>query len=79
MIKSDVIDLDRSAVLSKDTVVQVKVPARVAVALDLKGIQELERDLFDKLGHPGCYSGFDIRWITEEQFFVDESLSLQRG
>jgi hypothetical protein len=75
-MKNGVIDLDRTA-LSQAKVVRVTVPAKVAVDLDLAGIQELERDLFDKLGHPGCYSGFDIRWITEEQFFVNEARSIQ--
>jgi hypothetical protein len=75
-MKNGVIDLDRTA-LSQAQVVRVTVPAKVAVDLDLAGIQELERDLFDKLGHPGCYSGFDIRWITEEQFFVNEARSIQ--
>jgi hypothetical protein len=75
-MKNGVIDLDRTA-LSQAKVVRVTVPAKVAVDLDLAGIHELERDLFDKLGHPGCYSGFDIRWITEEQFFVNEARSIQ--
>jgi len=75
-MKTDTITLDRT-VLSKSRVVQVQVPARVAVDLDLKAIHELEADLFDKLGHPGCYSGFDIRWMVEEQFFVDEARSIQ--
>ena len=55
----------------------MQVPTRVAVDLDLKAIHELEADLFDKLGHPGCYSGFDIRWIVEEQFLVNEAHSIQ--
>ena len=74
--KTDVITHDRTA-LSKSTVVQVHVPAKVAVDLDLTAIHELELDLFGKLGHPACYSGFDIRWIVEEEFFVNESRSIQ--
>jgi hypothetical protein len=75
-MKTDVITLDRP-VLSKSQVVQVQVPAKVAVDLDLHAIHELELDLFDKLGHPACYSGFDIRWIIEDQYFVNESRSIQ--
>lgn len=75
-MKTDVIDLNRTT-LSQSRLVEVQVPARVAVDLDLKAIHELEADLFDKLGHPGCYSGFDIRWVVEEQFFVDAARSIQ--
>jgi hypothetical protein len=76
-MKTDLIDLAGGGLASKHRVVEVTVPAKVAVDLDLAGIHEIERDLFDKLGHPGCYSGFDIRWLVEERFALDAARTLQ--
>lgn len=63
-------DLD----VSTTRAVRVTVPAKVAY--DLEKIQGLERDLFERLGHAMCYSGFDIRWRIEDDFFVNPEMKL---
>lgn len=49
-----------------------------SVSFDLKKIQRIQEELVTRLGHPGCYSGFDILFRTEREFSVNpESLKLQ--
>lgn len=41
------------------------------VAFDLKKIQKIQETLVGRLGHPGCYSGFDILFRQELEFIAD--------
>jgi len=46
-----------------------------SVGFDLKKIQKIQADLVARLGHAGCYSGFDILFRQEQEFVVNpESL-----
>lgn len=57
------------------SVVQVSVP--LSVAFDLDKIQRVERTIFERLGHPNCYSGWDVRWDIFRQYAVDEKLNVR--
>lgn len=61
----------------RSNVVQVSVPAKIA--FDLGRIQEVQKDILGRLGHPACYSGFDIRFDLERQFHVDEAGKVRSG
>jgi hypothetical protein len=41
------------------------------VGYDLKKIQRIQESLVGRLGHPGCYSGFDILFRQEVEFIAD--------
>jgi hypothetical protein len=41
------------------------------VGFDLKKIQRIQEVLVGRLGHPGCYSGFDILFQQEVEFIAD--------
>jgi hypothetical protein len=41
------------------------------VGFDLKKIQKIQADLVTRLGHTGCYSGFDILFKQEQEFVVN--------
>jgi hypothetical protein len=56
-------------------VVRVSVPAEVYFNLDK--IQKVQKDIFNRLGHPHCYSGWDIRLDLERNFMVDERLNVK--
>jgi hypothetical protein len=38
---------------------------------DLKQVQEITANLMKNLGHVTCFSGFDIRFVHEDDFRVD--------
>lgn len=66
----------RTAALNKP--VRVTLPARAA--FDFDTFVKVQRDIFDRLGHSMCVSGFDIRWRFEDDFVVNEKLEiLARG
>lgn len=48
--------------------VQVTIPAKAA--FDIETLFEIQRSIFDRLGHPACYSGADIRFMLERDFLV---------
>jgi hypothetical protein len=49
--------------------VEVVIPSKVA--FDIDALFEVQRSVFERLGHPGCYSGADIRFMLERRFIVD--------
>jgi hypothetical protein len=53
-------------------VVRVSVPADVYFNLDK--LQKVQREIFGRLGHLACYSGWDVRFDLQRQFLVDEKL-----
>ncbi len=57
--------------------VRVTVPRKVAYDFDT--FVAVQRDLFDRLGHDACVSGFDIRWELETDFRLDQDLRLVAG
>jgi hypothetical protein len=56
--------------------VNVTIPAKVA--FDIDALFEVQRSVFERLGHPACYSGADIRFILERDFIVGLDGKLQR-
>ena len=71
-------ELDRAHALRAaglSNVVRVTVPAEVYFNLDK--IQTVQKDIFGRLGHPNCYSGWDIRLDLERNFMVDERLNVE--
>jgi hypothetical protein len=51
--------------------VEVVIPAKVA--FDIEALFEVQRSIFDRMGHPGCYSGADIRFVLERRFIVNSA------
>ena len=49
----------------------VRVTLPVSVAYDIKQMQKVIANLADKLGHSGCFSGFDIFFEMEKNFRVN--------
>lgn len=49
--------------------VTVTVPAKVA--FNIEALFDVQRTIFDRLGHPACYSGADIRFMLERDFLVN--------
>jgi hypothetical protein len=48
------------------------------VGNDLKKVLKIQKDLLGRLGHPSCYSGFDILFRQESDWSVDpKTLDLQ--
>lgn len=62
-------DLDFQRLASSQAVT-VTVPAKVA--FDLESLFEVQRSVFERLGHPACYSGADIRFMVERDFVVEQ-------
>ena len=49
------------------------------VGNDLKKVLKIQKDLLGRLGHPNCYSGFDILFRQESDWSVDpKTLDLQQ-
>lgn len=46
---------------------RVTINAPREVMYDLKKLQRVQEVVLGKLGHAGCYSGFDIRWRQFEE------------
>jgi hypothetical protein len=59
---------------TSDRVVNVTVSAKTA--FDLDAIQQVERSLFEILGHSMCYSGWDIRFDLQRDYYVNDALEL---
>lgn len=53
-------------------VIQVSLPA--SAYFDLDTFQSVQKDILGKLGCPGCTSGFDIRYLLQRQFIVNEKM-----
>ena len=71
-------DMDRGQTLRplRDAnIVRVSVPASVYYNLDK--LQRVQKEIFGKLGHAACYSGWDVRFDLERLFQVDEKLNVQ--
>lgn len=64
-VKGD-IDMQRVATTGP---VRVTVPAKVA--FDIEALFDVQRSIFERLGHPACYSGADIRFMLERDFLVN--------
>jgi hypothetical protein len=45
--------------------IEVVIPAKIA--FDFDSLVKVQ----NRLGHPGCYSGADIRFILEREFYAD--------
>jgi hypothetical protein len=60
--------------LAQQRPVKVSLPASAAFDLDV--FVKVQRDIFDRLGHAMCVSGFDIRWRFEDDFRVDEKFNI---
>lgn len=74
---ADTLTLDRHDLIRTATVqrpVKVTLPARAAFDFDV--FVKVQRDIFDRLGHSACVSGFDIRWGFEDDFVVNEKLEI---
>lgn len=54
---------------ASNRVVTVTIPHDIG--FDLKKIQKIQEDLVARLGHQGCYSGFDILFRLESDFIVN--------
>jgi len=48
--------------------VHVYLPNRV---FNLEQVQKITAILMAELGHPGCYSGYDLRFLHEDDFRVN--------
>lgn len=48
--------------------IEVVVPAEIA--FDIEALFEVQKSIFERAGHPGCYSGADIRFRLEREFLV---------
>jgi hypothetical protein len=55
--------------------VHVVIPAEVA--FDIERLFEVQRTLFDRLGHGGCYSGANLLLELERNFVVDRKGELR--
>ena len=69
--------LDRDTLrhsLAQERPVKVTLPASAAFDLDV--FAKVQRDIFDRLGHAMCVSGFDIRWKFEDDFLVDDKFNI---
>jgi hypothetical protein len=58
-------------------VVRVSLPAEVAFNLDR--FQKVQADIFERLGHPHCVSGWDVRFDLVRQFVVDTKGTIREG
>jgi hypothetical protein len=55
--------------------VRITIPA--SVAYDLPAFQKGLAGLLDRLGCPNCCSGFDIAFLQEREFIIDEKLEIR--
>jgi hypothetical protein len=55
----------------------VRVTIPVEVAFDIDRLFELQRTLFDRLCHGGCYSGANLLFELERNFVADREGKLQ--
>jgi hypothetical protein len=55
--------------------IQVTIPAKAA--FDIDTLFEVQRSIFERLGHPACYSGADIRFMLEREFLVGPDGSIR--
>lgn len=75
-MKTDTISLDRREIVDAATARPVRVTVPAVFAYDLDKFQEIQRNIFDRLGHAMCISGFDIRWRLEDDFLVDAEMNV---
>lgn len=57
--------------------IQVTLPA--TVHSDIDQVQSLIDKIVGRLGHPFCFSGFDIAFGLERELFVDEAFNINVG
>ena len=62
-------------VAKRQPAVRVSIPAKIAN--DYDKFIEVQRSIFDRLGHLACISGFDIRWDITTRYLVDDKLNIQ--
>jgi hypothetical protein len=55
----------------------VKVVIPVKVAFDIEALFNVQRQLFDRLGHGGCYSGTNFAFEVERSFVADVNGALR--
>lgn len=56
-------------------VVVVSVP--VETYFNLEKMQKFQRDLFARLGHQGCHSGYDIRFDMRRRIILDANAKIK--
>lgn len=56
--------------------IQVTIPAKAA--FDIDAFFDVQRSVFERMGHPACYSGADIRFMLEREFVIGEDLRFQQ-
>src|SRR5689334_9804046 len=56
--------------------IPVKVITPGTVNFNIDQIQKLVENVVGRLGHPQCFSGFDIAFDMERELFVDEQLNI---
>lgn len=49
----------------------VRVALPVEVAFNLDRFQKVQAEIFERLGHPHCVSGWDVRFDMIRQYVVD--------
>ena len=57
----------------------VRVTLPVEVAFNLDRFQKVQAEIFGRLGHPQCVSGWDIRYDLVRQFVVDPQGKISAG
>ena len=55
-------------------VVTVRIPAEIA--FEAGKLAKATANVLNRLGCPGCHSGFDIRFIHELDFAIDSQLNV---
>ncbi len=55
--------------------IRVTVPA--SATFDLGQMQKVTASVLERLGHPACHSGFDIRFDMITRFQFDSKLNIQ--
>jgi hypothetical protein len=66
--------LAASSRLLIDRTIHVTVPA--SVAFDFKKMTKVTQSVLDRLGCPGCHSGFAIRFDIERQMHFNEKAEM---
>jgi hypothetical protein len=53
----------------------VRLPGKVSY--NLEQVQKLVANIAGRIGHPGCFSGFDFLFQHEKEFLIDEALNIR--
>jgi hypothetical protein len=72
-------DITASGVLEDVPARAVSATLAPKVANDLKAIQQAVAKIADQLGCSACCSGFDIAFLREREFILDQALNIRGG